>query len=222
MTSHLEIEDLKVGLQTLERRIEAASVGNPLLLEELKMRGARARLRSLSIGQGVQLVAGCIGVLIFGRFWVAHRSQLDLLVCGLLLHGYSLMILAFAVVDLSHVRRIDYSTNVLGLQRQLTHLRAWHLRRAVWTTATGCLMWVPLLIVIFSTWGVDIWVLRPTLVYWNIAASLICLAVCYTLVLCSKRPGWGRLSEYLQQSAVGRSLTSAQAALQSVEEFESN
>jgi hypothetical protein len=222
MPSHFELDDLKLGLQTLDCRLEIESARTHRLLDEVRIGSVRARLRPLGIGQMIQLVAGCAAALIFGRFWVAHLSEPHLMICGLLLHGFSLMVLAFAVRDLACIGRIDYSGNVLDVQRQLAQLQAWHLRRALWTTVTGCFMWVPLLLAVFSGWGVDIWVVKPSIMYWNIAISFLCLGMCYTLVRCSKRPGWERLAEYLRQSIAGRSLTQAQAALIVLDEFERN
>ena len=220
MSSHFELDDLKLALQTLDHRLEIESDKTQRLLDDFKARGVRAYLRPLGIGQTIQLVGGCIGALIFGRFWVAHLGQPHLMICGLVLHGYSLMVLAFAVRDLAQIYRIDYSTRVLDLQRQLAQLRAWHLRRGVWTAVTGCFMWVPLLIAILSGWGVDVWVLKPTFVYWNLGVGFLALGVCYILVRWSKRPGWEKLAEYLRRSSVGRSVAQAQAALDSIDEFE--
>jgi hypothetical protein len=222
MSYDFELEDLKLGLQTLDRRLAIESAKTQRLLDEFKTRGIRARLRLLGTGQTIQLVGGCIGVLIFARFWFAHLGEPHLMICGLVLHGYSLMVLAFGARDLAHIGRVDYSATVLDLQRQLAQLHAWHLRRGVWTVVTGCFMWVPLLIAILSGWGIDIWVLNRTFVYWNVAVSFLCLGVCYTLVRCSKRPGWEKLAEYLRQSTVGWSLVQAQAALHSIDEFERN
>lgn len=220
MQSPIELDDLKLALKTLETRLDWRNAATLRADKASKMRDVRAGLRPLGIGLTIQVVSGLLVALTFGTFWVAHRSEPQLLTCGLLLHGYGLILVISAVRQLLPLWCIDYSEPVLVVQRRLGELRASRLRGAIWLAVTGCLMWVPLLLLIFFWLGVDLWVKNRAFVYWNIATGLLLLGLCYVIWRWSKRPGWGRLAEYLNQSMVGRSIARAQTALAALDEFE--
>ena len=66
--------------------------------------------------------------------------------------------------------RLDYGLPVLEIQRRVAELRAWRLREAVLYAATGCLIWVPFLLLLFASVGADVWKNAPQVVWWNLAA----------------------------------------------------
>src|SRR5206468_8539807 len=103
-------------------------------------------LRPLVVGQTVQLVLGAIIAAFFAEFGIEHLHSAQLLLCGLFLHAYGIMFIAFALRDLILIRRIDYGAPVLAIQRQLAELRAWHIRAAAWYGMTGSVVWLPIML----------------------------------------------------------------------------
>jgi hypothetical protein len=215
-----ELDDLKRAWQSLDRRVERQEAQSRQRGTQERRARARSGLRPLVIGQLIQAALGLAFALAFASFWVDHLDTPHLAICGALLHAYAVMLLAFAVRDLAMIKRIDYAAPVLEIQKRLANLRAWRLRAGLWFAVAGCFMWTPLLILAFYWMGVDLWVVKPVMVWLYVASSFACLGLSYALLRFSRRPGKERLAKALHDSSVGRSLARALAAVAEVERFE--
>jgi hypothetical protein len=216
------LDDLKTAWQALDQKLERQ---NKFALDQFKetiFSKLRGGFRPLVAGQTVQTIIGLMLALFAGSFWFDHIGRPHLMICGVVLHAFGVMMMGFAIRDLAFIHRIDYDAPVLAIQKQLAELRAWRLRAGVWFAVAGCLIWAPGLLVLFYLGGADLWVHKPEWVYWNIASSFLCLALCYGVLWWSRRPGQERLAKYLQDSSAGKSVTRAQAMLAEVERFEGN
>ncbi len=220
MDRTMELDDLKQAWQTLDRRLEQHNALNLHLFKENRLAKAKAGLRPLAFGQGMQLAVGVLMTAVFAPFWIRHFGTLHLMVYGLSLHLYALMFIVFAARDLFMLGRIDHDAPVLEIQRRLATLRAWRIRSGLWFAITGCFIWTPLMLVVFYWLGADVWVNTPSVVYWFIASSFACLGLSYALVRLSRRPGRDSLARYLNDSSTGRSLSRAQAMLDEIAQFE--
>ena len=216
----MELDDLKSAWQTLDRRLEQANALNLHLFKENRIDKAKAGLRPLAFGQGVQLAIGVLMTAVFAPFWIRHMGTPHLVIYGLSLQAYALMFIVFAARDLSMLGRIHYDAPVLDIQKQLAALRAWRIRSGLWFAIAGCFAWTPLTLVVFYWLGADIWIHAPSVVYGFIASSFACLALSYALVRVSRRPGREKLARSLEASSVGRSLSRAQAMLDEIAQFE--
>lgn len=215
-----ELDDLKLVWQNLNRNLERQHTLALHQFKESKLARFRSGFRPLAIGQAVQAICGALLAAASARFWVNHLGTPHLMTYGILLHAYGVMLIVFAVRDLVLIHGVDYGAPVVAIQKQIARLRAWHVRAAIWFAVVGCFIWVPLLLMVFSWLGVDIWTSKPEAVYWNLFSSFVCLALIYGLVWWSRRPGQTRLANYLRDSSAGRSLLRAQAALDEIERFE--
>ncbi|MEP6907900.1 MAG: hypothetical protein ABI858_07990 [Pseudoxanthomonas sp.] len=216
----MELDDLKQAWQTLDRRLEHQLSQKGWLVQELQTRKTRSRLRPLIFAQTLQIIAGVLLVALSASFWIKYLHEPHLLVEGLLLHGYGLMMIAFAVRDLVLVGQIDYAAPVITIQTQLTRLGAWRIRCALWFAATWCLVWIPLALVLLYGQGVDLWVAAPATVYWSFASSAVSLGLIYALFRWSRHPGGAWLRRFFDDSFAGRSVTRAHAALEEIAQFE--
>lgn len=216
----MELDELKLAWNSLDRRIATQNAMAFLELKEQRTSRARSSLRPLVIGQFVQLVAGVLLCVPAAQFWVAHMDTPHLLLCGLLVHAYAVMLIAFAVRELTQVWAIDYSAPVLQIQKRIAALRAWRVRIAPIFGATGCVIWIPLLLMIFQGLGVDVWQRDPMVVYWFIASGLVPLAAMAGFMLWLRQPKRRALAERMDASTVGRSLQRAQSALAEIAAFE--
>jgi hypothetical protein len=215
-----ELDDLKVAWQMLSQQLQRQNALTSRLFREKKTGKLRTALLPLVTGQAIQVIGGVVLSLIFAPFWVRHLGQPHLVIYGLSLHIYGMMLIAFAVRDLVLISRIDYAAPVVAIQKQIAELRSWHLRAGWWFAVTGCLMWTPLLLCAYYAVGADLWLTKPVYVYLLVLSSVICLALCYGLVVWSRRPSQARLAQYLANTSAGRTVSRAEAMLREIEEFE--
>lgn len=169
----MELDELKIGWQALERRVAALEV-------QLPARGAspvHAELRPLVVGQSVQAVFGVALAMAAGTFWFDHRDAPGLLVAGLLLHLYGIAMIVAAARNLVLAARARASAPLLELQARVAELRAWRIREGSWFGVVGCFMWVPMIVWAFGMAGVDIVAIRPAYVGWNLLTAVVCLVV---------------------------------------------
>jgi hypothetical protein len=206
--------------QALDRKLERQHTLALHQFKENKLAKLRGGFRPLVVGQIIQAIIGLILALFAGSFWFDHIGNPHLMIDGLLLHGFALMMMVFAIRDLFLIRAIDYDASVLAIQKQLAELRTWRLRAGIWFAVAGGLIWVPALLVIFYLMGADLWVHKPEVVYWNVASGFICLGIAYGVLWWSRRPGHERLAKYLRESSAGKSVTRAEEMLGEVERFE--
>ncbi len=216
----MELDDLKLAWQTLDRRLEQQNAMNLYQFKETNLTKVKSGLRPLLFGQGIQLIIGVLMMLLSAPFWVEHIATPHLLIYGLSLHLYALMLVIFAARDLHMIAGMDYSAPVLTIQKQIAELRSWHLRMGPIFAFSGCVIWVPLTLMVFYWLGADIWLHAPTVVYWFIANSIACIAIIYGFIRWSRHPNRTKLAAYLDKTSVGRSVNRAQAVLSEIKQFE--
>jgi hypothetical protein len=214
------IDDLKTAWQALDRKLERQHTLALHQFKETKLSKLRGGFRPLVVGQIIQAILGLMLALFAGSFWFDHIGTPHLMVYGLSLHAFGVMMMVFAIRDLALIHAIDYDAPVLAIQKQLAALRSWRLRAGIWFTVAGCLIWVPLIFVLFYLIGADVWVHQRAVVYWNVASGFLCLGIAYGIVWWSRRPGQERLANYLRESSIGKCVTRAQEMLAEVERFE--
>jgi hypothetical protein len=216
----IELDDLKIAWQTLNRNLERQHALALHQFKETKLTRFRSGLRPLVAGQIIQLIAGALMSVLSARFWLNHLGAVHLMACGLLLHAYGIMLILFAARDLALIHRVDYAAPVVAIQKQLARLRAWRIRAAVWFGVTGCFIWIPLMLVIFHALGADVWVKNPHVIYWFLVSSFVSVAVLCAIVYWSRRPGQSKFAKHLQDNSAGRAVNRAQAVLDEIERFE--
>jgi hypothetical protein len=215
-----ELDDLKQAWQSLHLTPEIQHAFTLHQLQESKRASFRRGFRPLVAGQIVQIIFGLGLALVSGSFWFDHLSVPHLAITGLLLHAYGLMMIVFAARDLVLIKRIDYSSPVVTIHKQIAELCGWHLRAGWWFAVTGCFIWTPLLLMLFYAAGLDLWLHKPQVVYCYILSSFVCLGFSYGLVRWSRRPGQEKLARRLQESSAGSAITRVQAELKELERFE--
>ena len=214
----MELDDLKAAWQTLDRRLEQQYALDFQIFKDGKISKVKSALRPLVVGQIVQIVSGILMLMVFAPFWFAHQRVPHLLLCGILLHVYSVLVIIFAGRDLHFILNLDFTVPVLQIQRQLAELRMRRARVTLWVFGvTGCFIWIPLMLVIFKWLGVDVWVRSPFVVYIFIASGFVSLAFLLGLTW------WGRApqrAKAFEDSSAGRSVCRAQAVLDEIARFE--
>lgn len=218
--TYTELDDLKSTWQTLNRTLERQHALALHQFRESKLTRFRSGFRLLVIGQVIQIICGALLAILGGSFWFDHIGVAHLMIYGISVHAYGVMLIIFAARDLFLIQRLDYAAPVLVLQKQIADLRRWHLRSAFWFGVTGCVIWIPLMLMIFHGLGADIWAHKPSVVGWFVVSSLPCLGILFGLVFWSRRPGKEKFAKNLENNSAGRSVNRAQALLEEIERFE--
>jgi hypothetical protein len=216
----MELDDMKASWAVISRRLEQQQALNLHIFKGNILDRANRALRPLKWGQLLQIAAGAYFMLRWGPYWVAHRDVPHLMIYGLCMHAFGLMCVLTAAGNLYLQSRLDYGAPVLEIQRRVAALRRWRLREAVLYCVAGCLIWVPFLLLAFASVGADLWVTAPAVVWWNLAASVACLALFYGLVRFSRLPGREGLKAWLDDTVVGHSVRSTQALIDEISRFE--
>jgi hypothetical protein len=214
----MELDDFKAAWQTLDRRLEQQYALDFQVFKDGRISKVKSALRPLMIGQVVQIVCGSLLLIVSAQFWIAHRHVPHLMLCGILLHAYSVLLVMFAGRDLHLILNLDYTVPVLQIQRQLAELRMRRARVAPWVFGvTGCFIWIPMMLVIFQWLGVDVWVRSPSVVYIFVASGFVSLMFLLGLMKWARAPH--RVKAF-DDSSAGRSVCRAQAVLDEIARFE--
>lgn len=201
----MNYEELERAWQGLGERLDRQQLTIGRLRRDDAYASARARLRLLSLGQIVQLAVGLVIVCTAGSYWSAHFDQPHRVVYGIAIHLYGIGLLVAAGSQLARIARIDYRAPVLAVQRQLLALRQLRARCDRWLLAAGFVVWVPFVFALAAAAGLDVWLSRPAVVGWNLAAGLALAALALWLTY--------RFRAAFERDAAGRSLREAQADL---------
>jgi hypothetical protein len=221
MESIMELDDLKLAWQTLDRRLQQQNALNLHLFRSGRLDQARRGLRPLMWGQAVQMLIGAAGALWFAPFWVAHRHELPLLLAGLVMHAYCLGLIAFGAVMQAQIARIDYAAPVLAIQRQLLLLRRTFVHGGMLIGLPWWFLYVPLLMVLAKVGSnADLFDNAPAWVWVSLGVGMLGLALTAWFHRWANQPQRVALGRMLEDAAAGSSIRRAQAALDEVTRFE--
>ncbi len=216
----MELDEMKMAWQSLDRRLEAHLALNKKALSQDKRSKAPSKLRPLVWGQGFQMVAGAVMALLAAGFWDATRDIPHLFYAGLSLNIYGVLLIIFGGAMQGTMSHVDYSAPVLEIQKQLARVRKLYVQCGTILGLVWWLLWIPLTMVVFAwAFGFDIYAKGPPMMIlsWWIIGFTGLLATIGFMAWASKRP---TLSRKLERSAAGKSLNKAQQFLEEIAEFE--
>jgi hypothetical protein len=216
----MELDDIKANWQALDYRFEQQYELSLRVLREDKLERTRRSMRPWWVGQVVKIGVGLVTMVLFAPYWVANRHTPHLLVYGLMMHVYGLMLVLTGARNLQLQSRLDYTVPVIEIQRQLAALCVWRLREAVLYGVSGCFIWIPLILIGLAHSGFDLWVIKRSLVWADVASGVACLIVIYAVVHWSRGQGRERFRAALEGSIIGRSIRKSQATVDEVAKFE--
>jgi hypothetical protein len=214
----MELDDLKVSWQGLDRRLNRLAAMNLALVTDSQTRKARWRLLPVLIGALINVVFGGWLVSVFARFWIAHLDTPSAVIAGVALHLFCLGGVIMGVVQLLLVTRINFARPVLVIQRYLALLQAWEARSFYWVWLGAWLLWPALLVAgAMALANVDLWTAAPGVVLSNVAAGVI-VALLSVLFHRVARRG-GKLGGWLDRFLTSYSVARAKAALDELDRF---
>lgn len=221
MTDHImDIDDLKLAWQQIDRRLERQNTLALLQFREGRMRRLRTKLWPLYGGQTVQALFGAAIVVAGVATWSRHWDVVHLRAAGLLLHVYGVLAIVASARTLALIHRIDYAAPVIAIQRQLGELRRWYVLSGTVIGLPWWLLWMPVMMVLLALAGVDMWQRAPRMFVLGTAVGVVGLLVTGLLELAARQPRWAWLAERLNAARTGTSLRRAAAVIEEVRRFE--
>lgn len=221
MESIMELDDLKLAWQTLDRRLEQQNALNLQLFKDGRLDKTRRGLRPLAWGQAMQMLIGTAGALWFAPFWMAHLHELPLLLAGLVMHAYCIGLIAVGVVMQARIGHIDYAAPVVQIQRELLRLRRTYVIGGMLVGLPWWFLHVPLIMVLAKMGSnTDIIDSAPSFVYVSLGIGIAGLFLTWVLHLWANRPERARIGRWLNDTAAGASIRRAQAAVDDLSRFE--
>ena len=217
----MELDELKLAWQTLDRRLEQQQAINLHLFTESRVHKAKSSLRWLFLCKIGQIALAAMATAFFAAFWIAHRHNPVLLVSGLAMHAYSVAMISTGVMELLLVVRIHYAAPVLTIQKYLNYLKLYRNRMMPWLGLSWWLLWIPLTLIAFKALlGVDLWANAPDAVGIFLLTGGAGLLATLWLVYASPQRLRKPIRAYLRDSNTGLSIQRAQAMLEELEQFE--
>jgi hypothetical protein len=213
----VELDDMKLAWQAMDRQLERQQTLGALLYVENRLDKLRHGLRPLLWGQVAQIAIGVWATWLAATFWVPRVGVTHFLVWGLLVHVLGIAMIVSGVRNIYLIRCIDYAAPVLDIQRRLAALRTWRVRvEGPVFAVIGAFVWVPLLLIQLARSGIDPQVVMPALVSHLMlvgAMSLGLVVMGYGLILYMGRRRW------VEDNFAGGSVQRAESILEDVARF---
>ena len=156
METIMEPDELKHIWQAMGRQLERQEAINLQLFRERKLARARGSLRPLFWGQVVQILFGCLFLLLATLFWSVGPHPAHVVLAGIVVHAYGIGTIIVAGMTLGAIRRIDYAAPVVAIQKQLASLRRLYLVNGMVAGLPWWFLWVPGLLVLAALGGLAI------------------------------------------------------------------
>ena len=214
----MELDEMKLAWQGLDRRLEQQHALNLQLFRDGRMDKLQRGLRPLRWGQALQMMIGVLGLLVLAPIWTSHWRDPAVLISGVVMHVYCVGLIVVGGIVEGQISQIDYAAPVLTIQRRLLKLRRTYAVGGA--MAVGLPWWfltAPLLVVLT---GGAVMHNAPSVVWINLAIGAIGLPATWWFHRWSRRPERAELGRKLDASMSGASIRRAQSALTEIARFE--
>ena len=216
----MELEELKVTWQALDRRMQQSNAIQLQLFKDGRFKNMRAGLRPLFWGQIVQILFGLLTILIGVGFWSRHTDVAHLFATGLILHVYGVLAIITAGMTLGKIRSIDYAAPVLSIQKQVASVRRVYVGSGIVVGHSWWLMWIPFAVVVFDYLGIDIVTVAPGFIGISVAIGIVGLLAMWGFHRWASSPRRAKFGQRYAETLSGGSLRRAQRILDEVKQFE--
>ncbi|CAN5267018.1 hypothetical protein BH10PSE17_BH10PSE17_13210 [soil metagenome] len=216
----MELDDFSQAWRAFDARLDRQADLTRQLFVECRLDRVRSGLRPLLIGQCLQALVGLAIAIVSGSFWVAHFDVPQLRWAGLSVHAFAIAMIVMAVPAILVLLTIDYSKPVVTLQRQLAMLRVNQRRSAILFAYAGCVIWVPLMMMVAKiVWGLDLFHAPAGYLGWNLLFAAVLVLLLAGFFQWSAMPGREALRARIERSRHGWTVNRASAAADEIERF---
>lgn len=216
----MELDDLKLAWQDLDRRLEVRNAIDLELLRDRKRDKMKSGLRPLQFGQFGQILFGLVFIALAALLWSNTPDAPSVVIAGVIVQLYGIVCIAFAGNTLGRIGRIDYAAPVLDIQRELAEVRKAYVVSGMVAGLPWWFLWLPVLMVLFALLGVNLYAHAPAVVWSGIGTGIVGLLATFGLYRWSRDPRRPRLFRFVENSMTAASLRKAQAQLEELARFE--
>lgn len=217
----VELDDLKMAWQNLDRQLESRYALDLALLRDKKHDRMRRALRPLYWGQLVQVFVGILVVLMGASFWARNIETTHYLVSGLSMHVYGIALIICGVLVLTRLRTVEYGTPVVTLQKQLLALEKTYVSCGWLVGLPWWILWVPFCFYFAALIGIDLYAQHPGGWLWgSLAIGVVGMAGTIAIVRAVQRSTKPGRAERLRDQLAGAGLRKARTHLAQIEAFE--
>lgn len=178
----MEMQELQAAWNALDARLAEGQARLARMERQHSLDAVRSRLRGLTWRHAAQAVVGTLIVLWAGGYWWDQAAHAHRLAYGLALHAYGIALLGSAVAQAVLLARVRYDGPVLAVQGHLHALRRQRIRHGRGLVLAAVVAWVPALFAVLERAGMDVYLQRPAVVWWNLAAALALLPFAWWLL----------------------------------------
>ena len=143
----MDSDDLSAAWRRYDVRLDEIVRTNALIFRRSSLAGTRTALGRLRRTLWYELVMAVLAVLLVGAFTADHVRETPVAVAATVLYLYTLAILAWTIVQLVTLGRIDFDRPVMTIARAVEQLELIRARQSMWTLVLAPLMWAPLALV---------------------------------------------------------------------------
>ena len=218
----MELEEMQSAWRSLERSFERQQRATEFLMRDRRLGGVQSRLHAFAglhaaqIALGVALVA--LGVAVWNRSGITTLA----FACGVMLHVFGIVNIAFAGATIVRVASMDYSAPVLEIQRGLARLER---IEAINVLVCGLPWWFIWAVVIAALLSLgDVPFDGGSLSAWlatSIGAGAAGFVATWLGYVWAQRSGRPALAIVLRQLVVGTNLRRARHEVDAIARFES-
>jgi hypothetical protein len=221
----MELDDMKLAWQTLDRRLDLQNSLSMHHFKQAKLDKARSHLRWLYAGKIVQILFGDAFILVGIFAAIRYYGVAQLFACALCLILYGVLVIVCGGVTLAKISRIDYSAPVIEIQKQIGALRRIHVVTSLCLSLPCWLLWIPIFVLeVRSNLGVDLFIMAPAFIWVSVALGIAGVGATWWLHHVSDRPTnvrWrSELDRELDRGLAVRSLREAKFELDEIARFE--
>lgn len=215
----MELDELKLAWQSLDRHLEQQSALNLHILREGKLDKVRAMMRRLYWGK-IALILFGDALIYFGIICaMRYRETPQLLICSLFMLLYGVLVVVLAGLNLGRISRIDYAAPVLEIQKRVAALHRAHAIANLWAGLPWWLLWIAIFVLeVKANLGVDLFITAPAFVWANIALGSIGILICAWFYRRWRQKRPDAVRKFEDQSF--RSLANARKMLEQIAQFE--
>jgi hypothetical protein len=179
----MELEELKALWNQSNRKLEASTRLNRLLLTQWNLRKTDTSLKRLVRGIAFELIVNLACVFLLGWFAAGHAGEPKFFIPVAMLDIYAIALVIAGARQFCALRSPDYNEPIVAIQSRLQRLRLARIRATMWTLLFAPLMWLPLLIVASrGLFGIDIYAaVSPAWLAANATLGLVVIPVAIAL-----------------------------------------
>lgn len=213
----MELDDMKLAWQTLDRRLDLQNALQLYQVRQTQLDKTRSRLRRLYWGKIAQILFGD-AFIYFGIMCAIRLHDIPhLLGCSLFMLAYGLVTVIFGGVTIGKIASIDYTAPVVEIQKRIGALHRTYAMASLCLGLPWWFLWIAIFVLeVKANLGVDLFVTLPAFIWINGAIGVVGFVATawYLRRRNARSPGMAADSD------APRGLRAAKGGLEEIERFE--